>query len=98
LRSILANVGNSEVTNEILELWLEYEEESSLEGKVAHQLDKFEMILQADEYEKANPAKTLHSFFKSTTDSFVHPEVGVATSSLLRTFIHLRRYLAGHQS
>ena len=54
---------------------MEYEEGSSPEGIIAQQLDKFEMILQADEYERANPGKKLQSFFDSTRASFHHPEV-----------------------
>lgn len=75
MKRIINGIGNQEIANEILELWMEYEEESSAEGVVAHQLDKFEMILQADEYERAHPGKRLQSFFESTKESFQHPEV-----------------------
>lgn len=54
---------------------MEYEEGSTQEGIIAQQLDKFEMILQADEYERENPGKKLQSFFDSTEESFKHPEV-----------------------
>ena len=59
----------------MLELWLIYEEGSSIEASVAKQLDKFEMIVQANEYELSNPGKKLDSFFNSTAESFSHPEV-----------------------
>jgi hypothetical protein len=36
---------------DIVELWLEYEEGASREALVAHELDKFDMVVQADEYE-----------------------------------------------
>lgn len=65
------------IAEEIRSLWLEYEQGSSLEVAIARQLDKFEMILQANEYEIAQPEKVLDSFFESTLNSFVHPEVRV---------------------
>jgi putative hydrolase of HD superfamily len=55
-------------------LWLEYEDGASPEASVARELDKLEMIIQADEYEVAQKV-TLNSFFESTQDSFHHPEV-----------------------
>lgn len=64
------------IAEEIRSLWLEYEQGPSLEAAIARQLDKFEMILQANEYEIAQPEKVLDSFFESTLNSFVHPEVG----------------------
>lgn len=60
---------------EIRALWLEYEEGGTIEADVAMQLDKFEMIVQANEYELSNPGKRLDRFFESTKDSFSHPEV-----------------------
>lgn len=75
---IVEDLGNTFMATEIRELWLEYEEGTSLEAGLARQLDKFEMIVQANEYEVANPGKRLDSFFNSTRDSFTHPEVGVA--------------------
>jgi putative hydrolase of HD superfamily len=47
-----------------------------IEAEVARQLDKFEMIVQADEYEREQGMR-LESFFRSTKDSFTHPEVRV---------------------
>ena len=46
----------------------------SLNANVAKNLDKYEMIVQADEYEREQN-KVLQSFFDSTKDSFTHPEV-----------------------
>ena len=65
------------MADEIRGLWLEYEEGTSLEADLARQLDKFEMIVQANEYEVANPDKRLDRFFESTKDCFSHPEVSV---------------------
>ena len=48
MRKIAKDVGG-DVGDELLELWLDYEEGWSIEAAVAKQLDKFEMIMQADE-------------------------------------------------
>lgn len=56
-------------------MWLEYEQGTSIEADLARQLDKFEMIVQANEYEIAQPGKRLERFFETTKDSFTHPEV-----------------------
>ncbi|ODV62941.1 5'-deoxynucleotidase ASCRUDRAFT_6561 [Ascoidea rubescens DSM 1968] len=49
---------------EFLNLWLEYENQSSIEGKIVKSIDKFEMIIQAFEYEKRYKGKlNLEQFF-----------------------------------
>ena len=63
-----------DVGEDIYKLWLEYEEGTSIEANLARQLDKLEMIIQADEYEK-DQQLLLPSFFDSTIDSFTHPEI-----------------------
>ena len=75
LRQIHSDIGQEAIGDELLRLWLAYEEGSSFTANVAKQLDKFEMIVQADEYEEANPGKRLDSFFKSTEGYFTHPEI-----------------------
>jgi putative hydrolase of HD superfamily len=40
------------IGDEIMSLWSEYENASTPEGKIAKDFDKFEMIMQAYEYEK----------------------------------------------
>lgn len=75
LKAILADLDAPEVTKEIFDLWMEYEEGTSKEAQLARELDKFEMIVQADEYEQQQPGKRLDRFFSSTADSFAHPEV-----------------------
>jgi HD domain len=47
MKEILNDCGNSEISEEILSLWLDYEESRTVEAVLAHQLDKFEMIVQA---------------------------------------------------
>lgn len=76
LRGIINDLNCAEVADEILSLWLDYEEGTTIECQLAKQLDKLEMIIQANEYEELHPEKTLESFFASTKDDFHHPEVG----------------------
>ena len=48
---------------ELLSLWLEGENGESPEAKLARQLCKLEMAMQAFEYEKENPSQKLDEFF-----------------------------------
>lgn len=89
LRSIVSDIDNEDVGNEILGLWLEYEDGESKEACLARQLDKLEMIVQADEYErvgveeKGSAEINLEEFFTSTKHSFSHPEVVSWATALL---------------
>lgn len=62
-------LGNGSRAKEIGELWMEYEENSSLEAKIVKDFDKVEMILQALEYEKEQ-GMDLEEFFESTAGKF----------------------------
>jgi len=64
----------SETGQEFYNLWKEYSENSSPEAKLVKQLDKLEMIIQANEYETAQ-GKDLQSFYDHTEGVFTHPEV-----------------------
>jgi putative hydrolase of HD superfamily len=75
LRKIIEDIEYPEIAAEILELWLEYEEGESPEAHLAREFDKFEMILQALEYEEIQPEKKLDSFFRSTEGYFHNPQV-----------------------
>mmetsp|Transcript_30965 Transcript_30965/g.29576 ORF Transcript_30965/g.29576 Transcript_30965/m.29576 type:complete len:198 (-) Transcript_30965:45-638(-) len=74
MHKIVADLECQIIGNEILSLWLEYEEGTTKEAVLAHQLDKFEMITQAVEYEKSQ-GKKLDRFFSCYPDSFTHPEI-----------------------
>ncbi|KNC99121.1 uncharacterized protein SPPG_09273 [Spizellomyces punctatus DAOM BR117] len=68
-------LGHSKEALEIKALWEEYEAGESPEALYVKDLDKFEMIVQAVEYEKRHEGKRLDSFFKSTDGKFKHPTV-----------------------
>lgn len=53
---------------EVLQLWREYEYQSSPEAQFVKDLDKFEMIFQALEYEKAEKRTDLDEFFVHTLE------------------------------
>lgn len=59
----------SPVGQELLDLWEEYEAGTTPESRFVKDIDKFEMILQADEYE-VDQGLQLDSFFDSTKDYF----------------------------
>ncbi|KAF9381103.1 HD domain-containing protein 2 [Podila verticillata] len=67
-------LGWSEQAQEISGLWEEYEAASTPEALLVKDFDKFEMIMQALEYEKSEDT-TLESFFSGTKGKFKHPMV-----------------------
>ncbi|XP_043711473.1 5'-deoxynucleotidase HDDC2 isoform X2 [Telopea speciosissima] len=72
-------LGGGSRANEIGELWMEYEENSSPEAKVVKDFDKVEMILQALEYE-SEQGKDLDEFFQTTAGKF-QTDIGKAWAS-----------------
>jgi putative hydrolase of HD superfamily len=75
---------NSSEAKEMKELWLEYENGQTLEAQIVKDLDKFEMICQAFEYEKSKATKeSLDSFFESTAGKFKTDIVKTWVSLLL---------------
>ncbi|KAK9078856.1 hypothetical protein SSX86_002914 [Deinandra increscens subsp. villosa] len=62
-------LGGGPRAEEIHDLWMEYEENSTTEAKVVKDFDKIEMILQALEYEN-DQNKDLEEFFQSTAGKF----------------------------
>ena len=75
MKKIADELDSVELAKEAFDLWLEYELGVTEESKIAKQLDKLEMIIQANEYEIANPGIQLNSFFDYCVDIFTHPEV-----------------------
>ncbi|XP_077990537.1 5'-deoxynucleotidase HDDC2-like [Glandiceps talaboti] len=72
----LSGLVGPDTGHELYQLWEEYEFQSSKEARLVKDLDRFEMILQAHEYE--NDEKRfgeLQDFFESTKGKFQHPRV-----------------------
>lgn len=51
-------LGDTTMAQEIVDLWQEYEDASTPEALFVKDLDKFEMIVQALEYEKCKKEQT----------------------------------------
>ncbi|GFY70610.1 5'-deoxynucleotidase HDDC2 [Trichonephila inaurata madagascariensis] len=72
----LCSLVGEKVGKEFLNLYKEYEEQQTTEAKTVKDLDKFDMILQAFEYEKqSNFSLSLQDFFNSTEGTFQNPLV-----------------------
>ncbi|CAF4794799.1 unnamed protein product [Pieris macdunnoughi] len=66
-------------------LYMEYESQSSPEANFAKDLDRYDMILQAFEYEKReNLPKHLEEFFTATYGKFKHPFIQDLAKELYR--------------
>jgi len=66
----------SQIGSEFESLWEEYESQQTPESKAVKDLDKFDMIMQAFEYEKSQKgADGLEEFFKSTEGIFANEKV-----------------------
>jgi len=57
---------------ELLDLWEEYERQDTVDARFVKDLDRFEMIVTAYEYEQAQPVN-LDSFWRCTQGVFKHP-------------------------
>ncbi|GJJ11452.1 hypothetical protein Clacol_005685 [Clathrus columnatus] len=56
-------------------LWKEYEEQETVEAQFVKDLDRFEMALQASDYEIRDGTQTLQGFFDNSLPNIRHPEV-----------------------
>jgi len=58
------------------ELWKEYQNHSTPESQIVHQIDKLEMALQAKIYQKEGiPKEKIESFLESARISITHPKL-----------------------
>ncbi|KAI8880810.1 HD domain-containing protein 2 [Backusella circina FSU 941] len=78
-----SSLGDTDTITEIVDLWHEYEEAKTPEALFVKDLDKFEMIVQALEYEKSDKKK-LQGFFDSTMGKFQHPIVKAWAEALYK--------------
>ena len=61
--------------NELRGLFAEYESQNTKEATLVKDLDRFDMICQAYEYEEAKKALSLQEFFDATEGKFKHAEI-----------------------
>lgn len=76
-------LGSSPAALRLEALWHEYEERESLESKLVKDLDRFELILQAVEYERAHDIVDLQPFFSCAGD-ITHPRIRKWTVELAK--------------
>jgi len=75
MNTILGQLNAPSAHKKIMEMWHEYEDRKTPEGKAVKDLDRFEMVLQADEYESKHADLDLSEFFNSVRGKFTHPAV-----------------------
>lgn len=73
----------AELRPDLVDTWREYEDQTSAEARFMKDLDKLEMLIQADEYEEEQPTKDLSDFYKST-DGKIKSHVAKCVDALLR--------------
>uniref|UniRef100_A0A6G3MMZ8 HD domain-containing protein 2 (Trinotate prediction) n=1 Tax=Henneguya salminicola TaxID=69463 RepID=A0A6G3MMZ8_HENSL len=66
-----------------MDLWLEYEENATIESKFVKDIDRFEMLVQAHEYENnLNRPTEFNQFFSHNVDKFQTDEFKKLTNFL----------------
>jgi len=75
MQKILGELQIPTAHEKLMELWQEYEARETPEGKAVKDLDRFEMVIQANEYELRHPELDLSEFFTSVRGRFTHPTV-----------------------
>lgn len=73
----------SDMGDQLVSLWSEYESGQTKEAQFVKQLDKLEMLIQADEYEREQ-GKDLSEFFSSTKSSLFSSGLLRQIDSILR--------------
>ncbi|PWZ02603.1 hypothetical protein BCV70DRAFT_196844 [Testicularia cyperi] len=68
-------LGSSPAGLRIEELWEEYEARETKESKLVKDLDRFELCLQAVEYEREHGINDLHGFFLGSLTHITHPRI-----------------------
>jgi len=64
------------IKSQYLQIWQEYQENTSQESKLVHQIDKLEMVLQAKIYKKGGHSQEkLESFFESAKTDITDPKL-----------------------
>ena len=72
---IIKNLPNL-IKSQYLQIWQEYQENTSLESKLVHQIDKLEMVLQAKIYKKdGHSQEKLEPFFESAKTDITDPKL-----------------------
>lgn len=71
-------LGSSRAAQRLEQLWMEYEDRDTLESKVVKDLDRFELCLQAVEYERRFTITDLQPFFEGSVGEVKHVSFGIS--------------------
>ena len=64
------------IKSQYLKIWTEYQEDTSPESRLVHQMDKLEMALQARSYQNDGyDPERLESFFESAKAGITNPRL-----------------------
>lgn len=75
---------NLTFAHEMVELWLDYEEIRCIEARYVKDIDKYEMIQQAWDYEQEYGLKYDLSEFYRSREAIITPEVGELCDEIIR--------------
>lgn len=76
-------LGSSAAGLRLEALWNEYEERETKEAKLVKDLDRFELCLQAVEYERSDKINDLQGFFEGSLPHIGHPRIRRWARSLI---------------
>jgi putative hydrolase of HD superfamily len=82
--SLLGRVNNGLTGKEMRAIWQEYEDGETLESKFVHEVDKFELVLQMVDYEKAHNWKLDLGEFSWVSSRITMPEVKAWSDEVLK--------------
>lgn len=83
MQDILSNLPDS-LKNEYLQIWQEYQNNQNQESKLVHDIDKFEMALQAKLYQNDGyPLEKTKVFIDNAIESIVDPKLQKILSKIL---------------
>ncbi|KAL4445072.1 hypothetical protein ABPG74_018800 [Tetrahymena malaccensis] len=74
IKLLLSKLENQEIRDELYSIWRQYEDRKCPESKLVKDMDRFEMMQQAFEYEQKYPTVDLSEFF-SDSSRITHPVI-----------------------
>jgi len=82
IHGILGVLPNDEAER-YLDVWLDFEDRRTPEGRAVRDLDKLEMAMQALEYREVHPEKDFSDFLQNARDEIKNPEIKLILDRLL---------------
>lgn len=82
MKDILQELPDS-LSKEYFEIWKEYLNKSSDESLIVHEIDKFEMAIQAIEYSNNTNAKLIQEFLNSSLPYITNPKLKEILNNML---------------